>query len=427
MLTLKLIFYGLVALVPSINGEGAMVVFPSAKDLVDSRGCEIPVHYPMIFQKVRDSKTGLFVLEELPLNGKPLPSYVEPLDTPSVGLKMVEGLATSADGGTLVFPSNANEAEDLSWIPEIPRLSFGSQDVRSECLVHPKECNVSLLVRTWQGDTRVCHLAHPNQPVIRGRKRNGRNNCGESGPILAYRFKSLEGTSTSTNRIQAVADAFMIKLTLAKTPTANLFLIFPDGSDATLPLEFEGGETVKTLVFANLPRADDAGGTKASTHHPTCHGETIDRHFYSYYDLGTTDPQYLSSLPLPHLTFEQSLDEIAMGCEEEVSLLEDELINRFRKALGDKRACPEVIPHSVEVCSTARFGYAALPSLRSNPPLGTGPSDKVQVRSATTTPVRPVPAGAPALSNNSATRPSRRVVAPVAATASPATVVPPPN
>ncbi|HEV7670316.1 MAG TPA: hypothetical protein VGS22_17495 [Thermoanaerobaculia bacterium] len=368
MTTLTLIFYGLVALVPSLNREGAMVVLPSAQGVIDSLGCEIPTHHPRIFQKKKDPKSGSPYLDELPFDAqKGLPSYIEPLDTPTVGLNTVQGLRAANNGGELVFPSNENEAGDLSWIPEIARLSFGSQDIRSECLVHPRECKVSLLVRTWQGDVRACHLAHPNLRNEGGQEK-GRNGCGILGPLVAFRIKDVVAPPTTIDPFQAVADAFSIKLTLSQTTQAKLYLIYPDGSTGNLALDFDEDANV-TLLIANLPEYE-AANTK--DHSARCHQEGIDHHFFAYYDLGTTDPRFLTSLPLPQATLEKSPGLVDMECEEEVSLLEDLLLTALRTTFRDSKACFVVPPHSEEACSMAQFAPQVLPSLRSEPPLGTG-------------------------------------------------------
>lgn len=399
MLTLTLIFYGLVAFVPSINGEGAMVVFPSAENVVDSRGCTITTHAPRIFQ-VLYSPGGKKPMELKPMfvDRKGLPSYIEPENVPSRGLRTASGLrAIGSNGAELVFPSNSGQVADLSWIPNLSRLSFASGDIRAECLIRPSECKIPLSVRTWQGDAHVCHLAHPNEGTGTGK---GKLHCGTEGPVLAYRFKDLGAPSTSQDALQAVADAFMIRMTLEKTPAASMYLLWTDGSEKHETIEY-GDDTNITLLFANLP-----GDSKNP--HGRCHSTGIDRHFYSYYDLGTTDPKFLTSLPLPQSTSEEAPGGFEMECEGEVSLLESRLTSDYRALKRDDDICPDAKPHSIEVCSTAQFFAAVLPSFRSQPPQRTAPVNNPAAFDAARDPVRSGPIRLAPVAPT-AVRPSRTV------------------
>lgn len=369
MLTLKLIFYGLVALVPSINGEGAMVVFPTGKDVLDANGCAIPLHAPKVFQVTAD-EGGEAGLEEI---FPKTPSYIEPEDLMVNGFSSsIQGVRLTTNNGLLIFPPDSTQSRDTSWIPKVARFSGGNEDIRSECLVHPTQCNIGLMVRTWQGNLHTCHLSHQGSPA---KLIGGKYVCGKDGPILAYRFKELGATSAAQDVVQAVADAFMIELSYAGKSSVSLYI---EGDEKEhFPIEF-GDETSITLIFANLP-------TEPMRHSGRCEGLGVDRHFSAYYDLGALGLNHETPAPIPQATFEES-PLIAMDCETEISLLDGWIVDDYREKAkkagvkhADRRCRHFIKPHSLEVCSTAAFFPAVLPSLRAPTPNATSTSVKALV------------------------------------------------
>ncbi len=353
MFTLRLIFYGLVALVPSINGEGAMVLFPSARPgPFDSPNPCIPVHSTSIFT-VKETNGRLYLEPLVELMGKKDEKGVRYIELDGLFVEGINLARTRPTGssGEFSLPSKAVELEDYTWIPQIDRISAPSRDVRMECLVTPDQCEVDLVFRTWQGNLRTCHLAHS---VTYDQK------CVEKkGPIAAYRFRALGSVQSGGDVIQAVADAFILE---TRVSSDNLrFYVEPKvGGEEYFKIPHGPSRTV-TLLFANLPL--DAGHQK----HPDC-SEKIDRHFETYYRLGLFEPQLLLSRPLPHYTDDLAALDLtnALECEPEITALTETaqwLVGKDE----DGRACSDVKPHSIEVCANAAYLPTNLPSTRSNP------------------------------------------------------------
>lgn len=427
MFTLKLIFYGLVAFVPSSRNEGALMLFPNAIELSDARGCALHEHQPRIFKVKADCPAGAApCLEEIRLAvGSGL--YIEPLLSTTSGVNRVEGGIFTSAKGRLSLPTEDEHTEDLGWVPNINELSNQAGQVRPECLVNYRECGLSIALRAWEGEARSCHLAHPTAASLASLAEQNLPGSKVTAPagsarVIGYRFKDLDQPAAELDRIQAVTDAFAIEI---KSSSREFILGLQPFDPAVPGSEIQltaGADGVATLLLANLPKPEDPAAPVAAHCRPS---QGVDRHFDAFYHLASQDPQ-LYARPLPHATLEQAPFVLSMRCETEVGLLAALLEDEGNKP-GGKKTAP---PHSVPACATGSFGEANLPSRRSLPG-GGKPPDAAARALAPGQPrfQRRSPSGAPA----SSTRPLPAGQAPgpatsePPATSAPAQVHPPPQ
>ena len=362
MFTLKLIFYGLIAFVPSSRDEGALMLFPTAVKLKDARKCELHVHQPRLFKVKEDCSSGADCLEEVQLDfGSGL--YIEPRDSTTSGVNRVEGRILTLAKGRLDLPTDDEQTEDLGWVPNINQLSEQAGQVRPECLVNYIECGLSIAFRTWEGEVRSCHLAHPTlaslvsfaeQSLPGSKVTASAGGSGSLARVMGYRFRELDQPAAEQDRIQAVTDAFAIEI----KSTDRVFRLGyrPFGApDGGLSIELAAGaDGDATLLLANLPIPTDPA-------EPHCRPSPgVDRHFDVFYHLASQEPQ-LYGRPLPHATLEQAPFELSMTCETEVELLAAFLEDPKNQS-GGKKTAP---PHSIPACATGSFESVNLPSTRS--------------------------------------------------------------
>ncbi len=405
MITLRIIFYGLVAFVPSIDQEGMMVLLLDPATTEEHGGHSIPSHHVEAF-RVLKSATGEPYLEahegltELLSAG----TYFEPSAFYTDPLTAATSLREMATGGRRTLPFSNDIVADFSWSPEVEAIAPEAGAVRAECLVNPGECGLFAAFRIWAARARTCHLAHPRlrelEEVTKTATSRTRGSVateddhgrGPLGPIIAYRFRAVDDPPSATDVVQAVADAVVVEIDLPKEEaelyyarfdnTANGYLRFGSGtaSDRTV-----------TLLIANIgERHSDLD--PADLRHLLLGSD----HYRAYYSFSHTAFEAITQR-IPHPTFEvdQRTDPRKMECEAEISLLET-YVEGENEQRGNRLF---VNPHLLEVCATTTFQAARLPSTRALVPQPSLPTAVTTGAGAAATP-RTAPRAARRLSGN---------------------------
>lgn len=375
MITLRIIFYGLMAFVPSNTSDGLLVLFADPSRVAAAQpGSEEPRHEALAFrvhEKHEDREK--LELEELAwwdpderVYAEVLPAYVDPLE-------LVQELQAVTPNPPQAVPYTTAQTRDFAWSPLITNLAQESQSIRAECLVNPRECPVSSVFRFWQGEVQACHLAHvalaefpgSAEPALKSspalRSRSSEQSLSN---VIAYAFRTEGAPPSPYDPRQAVADAVVVE-TIVRRDQAILRISSLERPDFFLiDLGEPDARGVITLLFANVAIKPSV---KSSRHH-TGGSLVASPHFRAFYQLAHTAPEDIFQA-IPHATRDEAPLPFPMDCEAEIIALAEYLIDE-NTARAAEDLNPVYVPHSIEVCGTTKFPATLLPSWRSEYPTG---------------------------------------------------------
>lgn len=391
VITLRIIFYGLMAFVPSNNSDGLLVLFADPSRVAAAQpGSEEPRHEALAFQV--HEKDGTLVLEKLErwpderVYVEVLPAYADPLE-------LSQGLQPIAPNPPQAVPYTTAQTRDFAWSPLLTSLAPESQSIRAECLVNPTECPVSSVFRFWQGEVKACHLAHAAlaearasaEPALESRPAlRSRDSVRPLTNVIAYTFRPEGARPSPYDPRQAIADAVMVETIVRRDEAVLRISNLEKENFSTINLVGPDARDVITLLFANVAVKP---GARRSRHHK---GGSLNSspHFRAFYQLAHTSPDLIFQA-IPHATEDEAPLPFPMDCEKEIV----ELAEYLKKQNQTRMACnldPFYIPHSIEVCGTTKFPATLLPSWRSEYPSGDpAPADANTTSGAPAPPSRP--------------------------------------
>lgn len=373
MFTLRLIFYGLIAIVPSNSPEndGFLALMIDTRGTMSSMSHAMPAH-AAIGLVTEGRFMGKRCTAEVPCELK-IPEFTHfDFDRSDVGLAAATNtLRLNSGKQERILPRNAFEATDFTWAARMSGAAPDAGAVNPTCLFAPEHCRVWAALRLWTGQATACHLVHYVKD-------------GETDRLRSFWFQPLVGEETSPQAIQALADAVEFQIPIRQrelsfssvsfsgegTPQKFLFLADPD--TRTL-----------TLVIANVPRKDleaalvEREQANRSVQQAAARGPADAHHFEAYYEiaetfLGADSRRVPKEFPLS----EAHLPE--MRCEQEILSLASHLTDRNNELLDkgkerwteeDRREGAKTPPHSKEVCVTAVYDDATLKDMAASTPL----------------------------------------------------------
>jgi len=342
--TLRLIFYGLVALVPNAADKPTAISFlmvdaPGRQYASD--GCELPAHFPSLF--VRSGNCSYDA--ELCSSSSRLPApegirYSWALDGQQVTIGLPGSGSLSLAGGRAVgteLPKTVDEARDASWIPPIEAT------VATDCLEGAFHCPLAGRINVNRGVVSVCHLEASDE-ALGGNVRR---------VVHSFELRPLGGgVSNNVAKRQAVADAIVVTIEgLDRDSPVELMLkdlhnsaehkiiLSAKAEDANDP-----DANFVDVWFVNIPKPGEHSDSA-----DVCNNPKIDRHFQLYYGFverkAQVAPISLAERLIPQATAE--ITEIqATGCP----LL---TFHRTRSGSGP-------IPHDKPACGIPKFTANAL-------------------------------------------------------------------
>ncbi|MFY9826966.1 MAG: hypothetical protein WAM82_36780 [Thermoanaerobaculia bacterium] len=293
-ITIRLIFFGLVAFAPHNNDYMDVLVLDARGPQWASDGCDVPEHYPAMLvaaDKCRKDKLHCDFSPELEQRlGYPTEVWERHedkrelsgswlLDKGEMTISFIDG-----DGKQVILsggpkyvrkrgdtcshiPASAKEAADFSWIPNPKPGSI----VNSNCLKADGDCPIVASLRLYQGTVGTCHLVETSDP---------------NPQICPFEFSGLLGSGASGDiDPQAVADGVMVRF---EVPLEYKLSLSAMSGGKKFELQLGAGKDKSIDVFiVNLP----VYGHK----NEGCHGPKLDRHFELYYNVSQPDP---SGMPI---------------------------------------------------------------------------------------------------------------------------------
>lgn len=324
--TLRIIFYGLIAFAPNGPGMHAVVVDSQTVNPLPP-AISFPEHQVrgwVLKGRCEAGCTGDDAFEipkgvRISIDGG-LSGLVEPV----LGRRDLPG------GGWRVYPQTQEQSSDFTWVTPLGELDSSAGVLYGECAKSPNSCPIHAIFEIDRGRISACHLIH-------GPK---------DGKLRIFRYKSRMGPGSTSDLVQAAADAILVEIgglrdevTLTKTRFGentteqdNLVEVTPDQ------------DNVVTIIIANYRPPSQAAS-----------GPIIDSHFEAYYQLaGSMIPAHSKRIPFENGTVAKTeFNPYHLACEEDM----DELAMRIcaQHLHVQSRVCNQVVPHSVEACATAQF------------------------------------------------------------------------
>jgi hypothetical protein len=314
--TVKVIFWGLIALAPLKQGNEIMALLANGGD-------HIAQVYLLKGRCTGDCFHNLPRVSSFELVWRP---YQEQLQIAEAGppIQLAHGTRRNFLGRPDRFPGSLIESSDLSWIPEMDIVTGDKRTLKSSCLGNASECPISARFLVDKGQLSACHLLHKE------------NNQAE-----AFTFKPHAGSAVS-DFYQASADAVAQTFGVQGSSITLKALTFTGSETASATLEPEDGELV--LLVGNFPFFPIV---KAPSRPP----QGSESHFPAFYELLTNPP---SKPPFRHHTLVFQHTEPG-SCEPYVSELErpaeelqielegkGELRRRAVRGKDDKRMPPHL-------------------------------------------------------------------------------------
>jgi hypothetical protein len=280
MSTLEIVFYGLVAFIPTDLGggkHGMTVVLPDAVSTQAANGCTIAQHHAWVAFEHQTCSVG---------------AGGDPTDCDwQVGLLFDKGQAASGswilDKEDLVinFPAgeikgpttlgngvnlpNGGSAKDLKWVAQMrsvtPEQTFSTKPACTEVQPVSGGCDILGRFAVPEGSLQTCHLAQKPQVPLKG-------------DIYAYDFHSLKDGSVSKGQPQALADA--VGMTIQFNGKLDLSTVPFGGNTPShhAKLTVGAGETLRLYVM-NVPTIAEEDIAM------NCSGDNVSDHFELYYKL----------------------------------------------------------------------------------------------------------------------------------------------
>lgn len=301
MFTLRIILYGLIALVDGNRPEGVLALLVSDPnhqasvwmmegECVQQDGQTTPCHrFPgspaqadmlsQIYQQAGFNLTWFLQQEHVSLDL----SQAEAWDQPQ---PIFFGTSTP------VFPEDAAQTRSLIWVPELTRIVPGADGLRPDCLGAPAGCPVAARFEMSRGLVSSCHLVHEGD--------------GEAAEVHAFDFRPDGASVPTVDTPQSISDAVMIEIKI-NAPSVELRSrqFTSDQNQQAISLIPQQGRV--TLIVSNNDYS----------------GQGSHNHFAHYYQL-LQNAASLTNQPLPYPRSKQQLSPGA--CET--------ILDAFETALG---------------------------------------------------------------------------------------------
>ena len=304
MFTLRIIFYGLIALVDDGRTEGALALLVNAPHhessiwMLDGK-CKKGDCY----RNVRDLRPNPIPREELVARyrkiGFNMAWFLEQEELsfePFVSQTLKESAPVVFSEGIPSFPRTAAEGRSIVWVPSLSKIAPTAGPLRSDCLGVPNGCPVAARVEVKKGLVNSCHLVHEGD--------------GKTAEVHAFDFRPAGAAeAASVGSPQAIADAVMVELKVKGRGlrlSARPFDAAPGAAPVSVKLSPRKGQI--TLIVSNNDYS----------------GEGSHSHFEHYYHLTNGSFRDTSGMPIPHARFKQQLSPGA--CEA--------LLDKFETQLG---------------------------------------------------------------------------------------------
>lgn len=363
MLTLRVIFYGLVTFVPGAFDDGTM-----AAVLVNPGEFGGMPHQTRIWTCGKDCKT---------LNPVENPStgtytfrnqYLSIRELQDVQPSTSTRLQRPFNDSNTFFPMGNVQFRDLAWVPQLESVEPYAGTFESSYFWSPPKDGLNAVFKVAGGDLSPCHLVHKLSDSAAG---------GTYSPRL-FQFR-LPDDDVSTAPTRAIADAVLLEMELnvgaVHLDVQDFGKRIPQHTSLTPPAK----ETTLTLIIANFeePRADaglcsrvDPPGRVAVTEREL----SQDLHFNSFYNLSHY-AMPADARRVPHEIKESAPRVHLSMCEKEMTRLRGRIVDLVKKTElcgpnGDACpegglagfVCPRVTPHSTQICSPSQFSYTIDPA-----------------------------------------------------------------
>lgn len=337
MVTLRLIFYGLMAFVPNDSSPTSLHAL-----LVDARGhhyssdgCKLPRHTPALYVSAEDctvegeTKGPCRTSPQIPrpldeisgswlLDGDNLSLEIVPPD----GQRQRTLVAPRKDRNGTAIPITATESEDLSWLPSMPA------PIDQNCLGAADDCPIAARFKIDDGRVSSCLLFENDINVV-----------------PAFDLRPLDGSNparlaTDASSAQAMTTAVLVTLQVPRN--SEIRIVSTPLADScrgrkkpTRSILLKAGDRPTIDVWiTNMPQHDH---TMAPVD-KLCEDHSIDRHYEMYYNLVSRRIPF-SERAVPHSAATRQSgdsDEIQPRGERRCKLLEFSADDRVP---GEWQAC----------------------------------------------------------------------------------------
>lgn len=286
MVTVRLVFYGLMAFAPNDSSPTSInaLLLDAQGHHYASDGCKLPGHVPALYVRaagctVRDGRLG---------DGEPVPCELSsqvalPIDRSSAsgswlldaehltleieapdGNRKKQLIAHRSQSLRSPLPNTPEEVQDLAWLPALPAAD-------RNCLGPADDCPIAARFEIDDGEVTTCQLFRHDR----------------GGPVNAFDLKPLGASSfAASTPPQAIAGAVLASVAVPRGSKVRIVSKSFEGAwrNRESPLrtiELEAGDQPTIdLWVTNMPISAHGMGPDHA-----CHSQSIDRHYEMYYNL----------------------------------------------------------------------------------------------------------------------------------------------
>lgn len=319
MITLRIIFYGLIAFVPGAYEDGTMAAISiDPSDIIDGHP-----HETRIWKCDKGCNNLTEILDPTSDNPTFKGRLISIAELQETSPSMTTRTRRFPRGKMSRFPSSPGQFSDFSWIPPMSEFVNRAGTFNS-ALLEDKPLWFNTILRLGGGEIEPCHAAHDktSEEIVR---------------VFRFRRQSSPGT---TDAFQMIADAVSFEAKL-QAESVNLQIQYFDGTGSKnieiVPPEKPGEITLIVANFSSKTHQDDQRAQSCE--------QIKDHHFVSFYEL-SKEPVFAADRKMPQCVLNIDLNRNLMTCEKHLVLLDKKL-----KELGFKKT----IPHSAQLCSPSQF------------------------------------------------------------------------
>ncbi len=343
MITLRIIFYGLIAFAPGAFDDGTMAAISIDPASVEDGH----VHETRIWQYESVRKRLTPIIE--PQTGEVVfkNRYLSIRELANQPPAVTENFRNAEDSQLEMVPRGKNHFRDISWIPVLEDIEPYAGGLISSTLWAPPEY-LNSIFKIGGGTLIPCHVVHED---------------GKENKIRIFRFKAKGENDTTSDPKQSIADAVMLEMEIKNTSVTLLSQTLGQISTEDIVLRPKNGEKSITIVIANTKKLDEGDCTLEGEENWE---KAIDHHFGAFYNL-THYFVKASEWRLPHEEESQSVEADLQICEAEITALKKNLDTEakgtfFVDQIPEDVNCVDVTPHSAQICSPSMFSYVMEPS-----------------------------------------------------------------
>lgn len=346
---LRILFSGLMAIIPNENGTEVTVLLLKSDHYHTSDGAAMQAHKPVLYARA-GSCSGTCVTDDSEIaactyrDQSPsvrLDSLANALGNGSAWLlsgsditvqkvsgaanlpplDLIDDVRGTVNGQPQIVPTTSSERRDLSWIPKLQQLCGSGCAIDSDLLANVPPDIVAARFKLTSGDVYTYSLARLGSDV------------------LPVHFKRLDGTGGTSSYVQAIASWFAADIQVTGTSVQFVESKHDGTTGRSMTLSPDTSGKVEVAVV-NLPPSVPPATSNNDAPQPG-------KHFEMYYELLQTPPSRETRLiPRAGAPSGTTVPQVSWTSVHPSSAIDSDLLEALRfepsRSLYDRTLCPPV-------------------------------------------------------------------------------------